>query len=87
MGDLKKQYLKIKISFNPGYDNLPARLQPDVKNKICKLLGIEYNTSNGNVYFHDYRHGNKKTSPIERMGIEKIFKAFNINPWTGASLH
>ena len=86
MSEINK-HLTIKRSFNLGYKQLREIDQPAVKKRICNILGCEYNTGKGNSYFSLYRNGKKTMSPIERNGIEKVFKAFNIDPWTGAFLH
>lgn len=72
-------------SFLAGFEMLPAKLQPAVREELKTAFGYPDGEA-GRVSLWRLINGKKYTDPIQREKIEEIFKPYTINPWTGTSL-
>ncbi len=76
----KRDTVIFKRPFKPGYDMLPAKFQNEVQAEIMIDSGFGLNSFIGKKF------GRVPIRPHEKVVIERVFKKFNLDPWTGKYL-
>lgn len=66
--------------FSSAYGMLPLKYARHVRNEIMKETG--WNT----VRFYQKKEGLRRCTPVERATVEREFRHFSIDAWTGEQL-